>query len=180
VIRAAHAQTVTRIPLRDAGNAHEVDAAVVSMSTPVPLPYAATTTATPDVLGAAADDAAALLGDWFGFGCSVLEQLRATAPDGAATRCQLWPEHFDLAVELGDEGSGSRAGFGASPGDAAHPEPYLYVSPWAPRRPDDPFWNDTAFPGASLPYAALTGDAPIARDAALAFFTEAQGVLTGA
>jgi hypothetical protein len=31
---------------------------------------------------------------------------------------------------------------GASPGDDAHPEPYLYVSPWETARPGDPaFWN---------------------------------------
>ena len=86
-----------------------------------------------------------MLADWFGFGCSVLEELRAGAPDADATRCQLWPEHFDLAIELGDADSGARAAYGASPGDAGHPDPYLYVSPWS-EPPADPHWNDTVVP----------------------------------
>ena len=83
---------------------------------------------------------------------------------------QLWPEHFDLAVDLGDTAAGRRANFGASPGDAVHPEPYLYVGPWDLSRlpdPPDPYWNEPF--GASLPYSALSGPSG-ARDAALAFF----------
>ena len=44
-------------------------------------------------------------------------------------RPQIWPEHFDLACELGAD-AGTRARYGASPGDAAIPQPYLYVGPW--------------------------------------------------
>ena len=33
-------------------------------------------------------------------------------------------------VGLGDADAGTRANFGASPGDASIPEPYLYVGPW--------------------------------------------------
>ena len=98
------------------------------------------------------------LGDWFGFCASVLEQLRAEA--GAAdtpSRLQLWPEHFDLAVDLGPPGS--RANFGGSPGDDLHPEPYLYVGPWEPQAgPDaDDYWNEPF--GASLSYRALVDGA---------------------
>jgi hypothetical protein len=83
---------------------------------------------------------------------------------------QLWPEHFDIAVDLGDTAAGGRANFGASPGDAVHPEPYLYVGPWDLAQlpdPPDPYWNEPF--GASLPYSALSGPSG-ARDAALAFF----------
>lgn len=120
--------------------------------------------------------AARLLAEWFGFACSVLEVLRAGArPDDAPTRVQLWPEHFDLSVDMGSESTGARGTYGASPGDAAHPEPYLYVTHWADK-PDHPIWNDTAFPGASLPLSALT-DTLRARALALAFFARVQAVM---
>jgi hypothetical protein len=178
VVRAAAPQTITRLTLRDATHAHEIDAAIVSPHTSVSLGYSITTDATPDVLGRADDDSAGLLADWYGFACSVLEELRAGAPDADATRCQLWAEHFDLAIELGDEAAGSRAGFGASPGDAEHTEPYLYVSPWTRSLPSDAFWNATAFTGAVLPYASLTGEPAAARAAALAFFLRGRDLLT--
>lgn len=102
--------------------------------------------------------ASSWLGELYGFGTSVLEQLRAEAPAGSdPSRVQLWPEHFDLAVEIGDEAAGRRAAYGVSPGDDASPEPYLYVSPWA----SDGF--------ESAPLAAIL-DAPDQRAAALAFF----------
>jgi hypothetical protein len=76
-------------------------------------------------------DASRFLGDVFGFATSVLEQLRAeAAPELEPGRVQLWPEHFDVALELGAENEGRRAAYGVSPGDDEHPEPYLYVAPW--------------------------------------------------
>jgi len=94
------------------------------------------------------------LGDWFGLGASLLEQLRAdAAEEDAPGRVQIWPEHFDIAVDLGREGA--RANFGASPGDDAHPEPYLYVGPWGPRAGE--FWNEPF--GASLSYSAIRAGA---------------------
>jgi hypothetical protein len=135
---------------------------------------------------AAADDvplgvpaaAAEFLGEWFGFAASALEALRAGAPAAADPgRVQLWPEHFDLAVELGAEAAGRRAAYGCSPGDELHPEPYLYVAPWeAP--PEGALWNATAFRGADLPFAELLA-APDQRAAALAFFSERLGALAG-
>lgn len=114
-------------------------------------------------------DAAAALAAWFAFGTGVLEELHAEAPpELAPTPPQLWPEHFDVAIELGDEQAGRRAGYGASPGDELHPEPYLYVTPWtAP--PEAELWNATAFPGAELPYAELIAGKD-RRVAALEFF----------
>ena len=123
------------------------------------------------------EGAAQLLADWYGFACSVLEEIRAAA-NGADTRTQLWPEHFDLSIDLGDEQAGSRGTFGASPGDAAQPEPYLYVTHWRSEVPVHPFWNATAFPGASLAYRTLL-DVDEQRRAALDFLRTGLGVLRG-
>ncbi len=99
--------------------------------------------------------AAAFLGDWYGFAASVLEELRARAGDRAdPSRVQLWPEHFDLAVDLGPEAAGARAAYGLSPGDDNHPEPYLYVAPWVPPARGE-LWQASGFSGAELRYAAL-------------------------
>src|SRR5919204_675772 len=54
--------------------------------------------------------------------------------DPRSDAIHLWPEHFDVAIELGE------ATFGVSPGDENHPEPYAYVAPWNPPPPGD-FWN---------------------------------------
>jgi hypothetical protein len=98
---------------------------------------------------------AAFLAAWYAFGTDVLTELRAASdPRLEASEITLWPEHFDVAVELGSESTGRRAAYGASPGDGAHPEPYVYVAPWAAPEPG-PLWQATAFPGAELPYAAL-------------------------
>lgn len=100
-------------------------------------------------------DAASALATWFAFAAGVLEELLADADASLSpTPAQLWPEHFDLAIELGDEGAGRRATYGASPGDDKHPEPYLYVATWNPP-PDGPLWNATAFAGSELAYPEL-------------------------
>lgn len=120
--------------------------------------------------------AATFLGNWFGFGASVLEELRAeaTAVDAPA-RVQLWPEHFDLSFDTGDDARAARGTFGASPGDAAHAEPYLYVTHWSDV-PPNPFWNDEHFDGASLPFAGLVR-ADDQRSTALRFLRAGRAVL---
>ena len=121
--------------------------------------------------------AAALVGEWFGFAYSVLEELRARAGAAAApSRVQIWPEHFDAAVELGDEQGGARAAYGCSPGDDAHPEPYIYVAPWT-ARPTGDLWQAEGFPGAELPYADLLA-AEDPRTLALEFFEARLQALT--
>ncbi len=126
----------------------------------------------------AVDPAASLfLGDWFGFGASVLEELRAGAGDELEpSRVQLWPEHFDIAVEIGSEEAGQRAGYGASPGDDEHPEPYLYVVPWG-EVPAGDLWQASGFAGAELPYSALLR-AEDQRASAVAFLAERLHALT--
>jgi hypothetical protein len=101
-------------------------------------------------------DGVAALAAWFGV---VGEALATVHPDATAT---LWPEDFDLAVAV------DGATYGGSPGDAIHPEPYLYVTPAGDPVPDGDvrFWNETF--GASLGYRLVTGTAD-----AVTFFTGA-------
>ena len=103
------------------------------------------------------------LGEWFGFAWSVLNELRTHGKEGDdVSEVQLWPEHFDAATELGDYAAGERASFGASPGDSAHPQPYIYVAAWSEIDRDNPYWNDTAFNGSSMSYAELqAADDPV-------------------
>jgi hypothetical protein len=96
------------------------------------------------------------LGEWFAFGFEVLERLRGEGSgDDEVSEVQLWPEHFDPAIEMGSESGGHRASYGASPGDRAHIEPYLYVSAWGEIDRVNPYWNDRNFNGASLPFVTL-------------------------
>ncbi len=96
----------------------------------------------------------AFLGDWFAFGATLLGELLAdSAPFEEPSEIQLWPEHFDVATEIG--AGPARAGYGASPGDAAHPLPYVYAVPWTAPLEGDTFWNEPHFRGRSLGYAEL-------------------------
>jgi hypothetical protein len=113
---------------------------------------------------------ATALGDFYGLACSVLEQLRADEADGDPSPVQLWPEHFDIAIELGSEAAGQRANFGASPGDDQHDEPYLYVGPWSAEVSGE-LWNAKGFGGAELAYSKLIA-ASDQRKAALEFMRE--------
>ena len=113
---------------------------------------------------------ARVLGDFYGFACSVLEELRAEESDEDPSPVQLWPEHFDIAFELGRRAAGRRANDGASPGDDDHGEPYLYVGPWT-AEVSGPLWNATGFKGAELTYAELL-EAADARRLALDFLRE--------
>lgn len=122
--------------------------------------------------------AATALGDWFGFATLVLERARRFPDAVEVTRVQLWPEHFDAAVEMGAQDHGARASYGGSPGDADHPEPYMYVAAWEEVDRADPFWNDPAFNGASLSYSNLVeSEDPVT--AALAFLGEGHRRLNG-
>lgn len=138
--------------------------------------FTPTTAVDPEAPLAVDPVSAQLLGQWFGLAAAALEQVRADLPEAdPPARVQLWPEHFDLATDLGTEADGSRVTFGASPGDAANPEPYLYVLPWAEVERGG-FWNAESFTGALLPYAALAGiDDP--RSVAVQFFHQGREAL---
>lgn len=100
-------------------------------------------------------DSARAIADWFGFATLALERSRRFPGAEDVSRVQLWPEHFDPAFEMGSYEKGQRASYGASPGDNAHPEPYLYVGSWGEVDRNDPFWNDSTFNGASLSYPEI-------------------------
>lgn len=133
----------------------------------------------PDQALAIDSEASLALGDWFGFSYSVLEEARRLGrAEDQVSRVQLWPEHFDPAFEMGDADLGQRASFGASPGDEANPEPYLYVAPWGDIDGSNPYWNGSGFNGASLGYSELLASTD-QRKAALDFIAEGYQILTG-
>lgn len=91
----------------------------------------------------------------FAFAAETLGVLRDEArPEADPSPLRLWPEHFDIAYEEGDETGGRRAGFGFSPGDGEHPEPYAYVGPWA-APVLGPLWRAAGFTGAQLDWASI-------------------------
>jgi hypothetical protein len=105
----------------------------------------------PDEELAVDPSAAELLERWFEIGDAALREL---APDVERV---LWPEHFDVGIQV-DE-----VNYGASPGDAAYPRPYAYVGPWKPVKGE--FWNA---PFGALRYADALPDVT----AVAAFFAE--------
>ncbi len=106
----------------------------------------------PDGLLAVAPATVAAIGTWFALGWAAIDAAVADlGPAATPARTQIWPEHFDAGTSVAvGPGEGERANLGASPGDAGHPEPYLYVGPWGPDRPGDPaYWN--------APFGAVLG-----------------------
>lgn len=99
---------------------------------------------------------AAWLGGWFLLGYEALNELVADATSTHAGVPTLWPEHFDVGVELlADE---RRASYGVSAGDERIGEAYAYVAVWEPERHgglSDPWWNATVIRGAVLTAPAL-------------------------
>ena len=97
---------------------------------------------------------AGVVADWMALTATALAALAAgCGPADDPSAAQLWPEHFDLALEAGPPGA--RANYGGSPGAATLPEPYLYVGPPEPRV--GPFW--TAPFGAVLTYGEVAAGA---------------------
>lgn len=102
--------------------------------------------------------ASAAVGDWFGFATHILERFRRSGAE-EISRVQLWPEHFDPAMEAGSSERHQRASYGASPGDDGRREPYLYVTPWSDVDVSDPYWNAESFTGSVLGHRELRGAA---------------------
>jgi hypothetical protein len=101
---------------------------------------------------------AAVLADWWALVDEALGRFAAAHAHEGPTEAQLWPEHFDLGLSLGE------VNYGGSPGDGGDPLPYLYVGPWSPR-PHDVFWNRSF--GAAIAAAEIGGV-----DEAVAFLEE--------
>lgn len=122
--------------------------------------YAAASPLQPGVALRVDRGSADALAAWFGFSGEVLAQFATEIVDGDPSSLVLWPEHFDLAFFTSEGDESRRANYGASPGDAGHPEPYLYVGPFE-TVDEHEFWNATHFNGAVLPLSRLVGaDAP--------------------
>jgi hypothetical protein len=97
---------------------------------------------------------------------------RRGAP-AAPTIAQLWPEHFDLGLDVAV--GGGRVNLGISVGDGHQADPYAYVGPWGAERPGDPeFW--TAPFGAVLGYGTLVAAAD-PMGAMVDFFERGLGLL---
>lgn len=112
-----------------------------------------------------------ILGDWYALGQRAMDEAIASLPDPQAGVTRLWPEHFDLGVDIAVDPIGKpevRCNLGAAAGDAFHPEPYLYVGPWTSDRPGPTeFWNAPF--GATLGFGDLdAADHPLHR--AVEFF----------
>jgi hypothetical protein len=100
--------------------------------------------------------AVATIADWYALTAQALDRVRALLPDVGAghgpSLAQLWPEHFDLAIDAAYDTAAPgerRVNVGGTPGDGFHEDPYLYVGPWTPERPGDDYWN--------APFGAVIG-----------------------
>jgi hypothetical protein len=116
-------------------------------------------------------DAITVLGDWFLLGQRALDVVLASLPDPQASVVRLWPEHFDVGLDIAVDNRskpGVRTNLGAAAGDEFHQEPYLYVAPWDADRPGPAdFWNAPF--GATLGFGDLdVSENPLA--AATEFF----------
>lgn len=103
------------------------------------------------------------LGNWYGCSTAALEEVRSAATDADATRVQMWPGHFDVAMDLGD--GNNKGTFGASPGDGNETvPPYLYVTSWAPDAlpsvaQESDYWSARTFTGAVMLYEDILATA---------------------
>jgi hypothetical protein len=81
--------------------------------------------------------AARRLAGWYALGDEALRRLTREIADDQPSDVTLWPEHFDVGIRAGE------VNYGASPGDAQVPEPYLYVGPTGLdlAATGDSFWN---------------------------------------
>lgn len=157
------ATAVALTTLRDAATAVGVD-----LDAPLSVGHDTPPVGDPDAPLGIDAACARLIGDWFGLVAAALDEITAARPGTSVA--QLWPEHFDLAVNAPwGTGEGDRVNLGGSAGDAGVPEPYVYVGPWGPGRPGDPgFWNAPF--GAVLRGGAIPADPDAARAAVVAFF----------
>jgi hypothetical protein len=108
------------------------------------------------------DMAARALAGWYAKTNAALDHVvEAVGTAAAPTLVQLWPEHFDAALDLA-AAPGQRVNLGGSPGDGFHADPYVYVGPWTDLRSGDPaFWNAPF--GAVMGYGELAAaDDPVA------------------
>lgn len=123
----------------------------------------------PDEMLILDSDTTTVLGDWWALGQRAMDIAIASFPDPQASVTRLWPEHFDVGIDLAVNPvakPGARVNIGAASGDAFHQEPYIYVAPWNEQRPGPAdFWN--------APFGAVIGFGDLdASDNPLAAATE--------
>ena len=75
--------------------------------------------------------------EWYQLVTDALVRLRSELSAQEPSEITLWPEHFDVAIRVGE------VNYGGLVGDAVVPRPYLYVGPPAAALPDprSGFWN---------------------------------------
>ena len=98
---------------------------------------------------AVGDASASIVGAWFSDGTRAIDRIVGEiGPDATPSVTQLWPEHFDVGIDVAV--GPIRVNLGASAGDRFHDGPYVYVGPRSADRPGDAtFWN--------APFGALLG-----------------------
>jgi hypothetical protein len=165
--------TATRVGLTTLGIAAQF------VDVPLGLPagiYPPATPCAPDIPVAVDAAAARAVAAWLDLGAALLSELREHYGAHDATIPTLWPEHFDVAIEMGAD-TGSRANYGASLGDTTITQPYLYVGPWdATRRTG--LLGTTEF-GAAITYDELLA-AGNPRATGADFFASSASLLLGA
>ncbi len=138
--------------------------------------YKPATAVSPDTPLEIDGESARALAAWIEFSASLLEEMRERYEAHAPSLVQLWPEHFDIACAFGDEAGGTRANYGASPGDATIGSPYLYIGPWDAARRTGAL---AMYPfGAAVTYDELAACSDT-KEAARRFFNEGAALLVG-
>jgi hypothetical protein len=124
-------------------------------------------------------ESATRIAEWYAIVSEALDRVVHAAPAfSVPSLVQLWPEHFDAALDMAFDPQAPaerRVNVGGSPGDGFHVAAYLYVGPWTSDRPGDAqYWN--------APFGAVLGDDEIVSssdpvEAAVAFFRTGLGLL---
>jgi hypothetical protein len=128
----ASAEGTRRAPLSTLGAAAQLAGVAAGAPTSV---YTPTTVCDPDAPLDIDPVSANAVAQWHALGDDALRRWAALLDPATPAHATLWPEHFDVAIEV------DGITYGASPGDDDIAEPYLYVSTPADRRSSDRFWN---------------------------------------
>ena len=102
------------------------------------------------------EEVAESLAEWLRVGVQAIDlSVAALGSVSAPSVLQVWPEHFDAAIDVAT--ASGRCNVGVSVGDSFCAEPYVYVGPWGDERPGgDAVWNAPF--GAFRPASSLVGD----------------------
>src|SRR4051794_29556561 len=128
--------SIRRVPITTLSDAAQFIG--IPLGAPTEL-YKPATAGLPDTSLDIDAESARALAAWIDYAAALLHELQDAYATQSPSAAQLWPEHFDLACELGDRDGGTRATYGASPGDSVLGDPYLYVAPFDKSRHTGPF-----------------------------------------